>query len=155
TPPQPKREFVVSTPINSAAHCLQQGGANRPYVLYALPAQSAGKTLNVGGVLEPARIFPADVSILDAQGAVTRAFTRDQFLYRGGDVYSIEFRPRDGEAFVLVTAEPALVGRTYNSIAIGTSTTSTGQFTWTSGTDAAQSRTFSYEGAVRVSVYDA
>ena len=65
----------------------------------------------------------------------------------------MQFRPRAGEAFILVTAEPALVGQRYDSISIATYTTATyvgaGAVTWTSGVDSAHSRVFSYEGAVQ------
>ncbi len=58
----------------------------------------------------------------------------------------------------MVTTDRSRVGQHYDSIAIGTSTTTTtsGGFTasWTSGTDQKVSRTFSYEGAIEVDVYD-
>jgi hypothetical protein len=70
----------------------------------------------------------------------------------------VQFRPRAGEAYVLVSADPALVGQRYDSIVIATSTasaaTAAGAFSWTTGVDGAQSRTFSYEGTIQVSVYD-
>ncbi|MBK8543082.1 MAG: hypothetical protein IPL62_05620 [Caulobacteraceae bacterium] len=59
---------------------------------------------------------------------------------------------------MMVTVDPQLVGQRYDSINISTSTTGTvagGVYvSWTSGVDAAQSRAFSYEGAVSVTISD-
>jgi hypothetical protein len=163
TPPKPKAMFVVSTPIGlpaagQPAACLQRAGTSRPYVLYALPAEPAGKTLTVGSVLEGARIFSPEVSILDARGQVTRTFAAPDYFYRA-EVFSVLFQPKAGDAYVLVAADPARVAQRYDSIAIGTQTTATYvagmTMSWTRGVDEKRSRTFSYDGVVQVTVYDA
>ncbi|HEV2530295.1 hypothetical protein [Phenylobacterium sp.] len=167
TPPKPKPMFVVTTPIGAQVGtpvagppaCLERAGAQRPYALYALPKDPAGKTLMVGSVLEGARIFSPEVALLDATGQVTRSFTPADYFYRA-DVYSVQFQPKAGETYILVDADPARVSRRYDSIAIGVNTTATyvagvGAVTIRTGVDAKQSRTFSYDGQVQVTVYDA
>lgn len=156
TPPREKAVHIVTNPVDSGTPCLARA-APAPYVLYRLPADQEDKTVTVGSTLEATRIFAPEVAILDGGGAVTRTFARDEFYYRGPH-YSVQFRPREGDAYVLVSAAPELVGQRYDSIMIGTTTTSVytagGGFSWTSGVDRSQSRTFSYEGAVQVLVND-
>ena len=158
TPERERASHAVNTPINTLSPCLTTAeGAASPYVVYALPADTDDKTFAVGAPLEIARIFAPRVEVLDAQGVVVRSFARDQYMYRG-NAYSVVFRPRAGERYVMVTADPQLVGQRYDSINISTSTTGTAAggvyVSWTSGVDAAQSRAFSYEGAVSVTISD-
>jgi len=158
TPEKEKAEFVVTTPVGAATACLARaGGAVTPYVLYALPAETADKTLTVGATLEAARLLSPEVSILDGRGQVTRGFAATDYLYRG-PVYSVQFRPKTGEAYVLVAADPSRVGKSFASVQIGVNTTtiSTGYYAsnWRSGVDDTVSRTFSYEGTVQVAVFD-
>lgn len=157
TPPKEKAAYAVVTPVGAATPCLDRDGVRAPYVVYALPAEHADKTITVGSTLEVGRLLAPDVALLGREGQVVRTFAATEYFFRG-PVYSVQFRPRPEEAYVLVTADPKRVGQRYDSIAIGTSTTtvSTGYAvaSWTSGVDASHSRTFSYEGAVQVSVYD-
>ena len=94
---------------------------------------------------------------MDQNGQVVRSFRSDEYMYRGPN-YSVLFRPRAPERYVLVTVDPVRVGQTYDSIAIGTHITTTytpyGPVYFTSGSDAAQSRVFSYEGSVQVVIND-
>ncbi len=149
--------YVVTTPIGSATPCLRRDGVDTSYVLHALPSDSEDKTITVGGYLEPLRILSPAVALLDAEGKETRRFRAEDFLYRGPN-YSVLFRPRDGERYLLVTVDPSRVGQAYDSIAIGRSATTSytpyGPVTFTVGTDASHVRTFSYEGAVQVVVND-
>lgn len=157
TPEKERVSHVVATPVTAQTACVSTAAGASPYVVYALPADFGDKTLTVGGVLDVTRIFSPNVSILNAQGQVTRTFAAEDYMYRG-PVYSVQFRPREGETYVLVTANPQRVGSQYNSINIGTTTTGTvaagAYVSWTSGSDAAQARTFSFEGPVQVTVYD-
>lgn len=157
TPDKERAVHLVASPIGPDTPCLTRAGVAVPYVLYALPADFGDKTLNVGSSLEQLRIFAPSVEILDAQGDVTRAFERREYYYRG-PVYSVQFRPRHGEAYLLVTAAPDLIGQQYDAIQIGVATTvvSTGLYTavMNSGTEAKQLRTFSYDGTVRVAIND-
>ena len=156
TPDEERALFSVNAP--TAGSCLTRpDGGTTPYVAFALPADFADKTVIVGSLLEPLRIQSPSVAILDRDGAVTRSFETEDFLYRG-PVFSVQFRPRETEAYVLVTADPVRVGQRYDSIVVGvvTTTISTGYGSsqWRSGAETAQSRMFSWEGMVQVSLAD-
>jgi hypothetical protein len=157
TPEKQKAVYTITTPVKADTPCLSRPGGPSPYVLYALPADINDKTLMIGGVLEGARIVAPEVTLLDRQGGVARTFRASDYYFRG-PVYSVEFTPRAGEAYALVTVDPSRVGQRYDSIAINTSTSSTyaagTTVSWTSGVDTAQSRTFSYEGSVQATVLD-
>lgn len=166
TPEKERALYTVTTQIGSATPCVLRDGQATAYLLYAIPADAGDKTLTVGGYLEPLRIFSPRVAVLDGQGETSRSFRSDEFMYRGPN-YSVLFRPRPGERYVLVTTDDTRVGQTYDSIVIGVTTTSTGAVagsalaaglvgggTVSSGTDIGLSRTFSYEGAAQVIVHD-
>lgn len=157
TPPRERTEHVVSIVVNGQSPCLARANGATPYVLYALPADRGDKTLSVGGLMEQVRVFSPEVALLDAQGQVTRTFAPDEYFYRG-PVYSVQFRPRETEAYVLVTSDAARVGVGYRSILTGMQTTTVATpmviVSINSGTEAGQNRTFSYDGTVQVSVFD-
>lgn len=157
TPDKERAVYFVNAPASSDAGCLVQDGRQTPYALFALPADYGDKTLTVGSTMEPLRILSPSVVILDGRGEVSRTFDAADYMYRGA-VYSVQFRPRPDEAYVLVTADPVRVGLRYDSISIGVVTTQVytgyGTANMYSGTDVAQSRTFSYEGMVQVMVND-
>ena len=157
TSPKEARTHMVSTVVSQQTSCLAREARTTPYVIYALPADRADKTLIVGGVLEGFRILSPGVTLLDAEGRVTRAFAAGEFLYRG-PVYSVQFRPRDTEAYLMVDVDATRIGTRYDAINVGTNTTtiSTGYITsnFTTGTEARSSRTFSWEGTVLVTVND-
>lgn len=157
TPEKETNGHLVTTVIGPRTHCLTRLGGPTPYVVYALPADLGDKTLAVGGVLEATRILSPEVSVLDARGQVTRTFASPEYFYRG-PVYSVQFKPREGDAFVMVTSDPARVGRRYDAINVGTNTTTVytgfGAANFTTGVEASTSRVFSHEGTVQVIVYD-
>lgn len=157
TPPKERALFLVNQPVAADSPCAIQDGSASAYALFALPDDMGDKTLTVGGVLEATRILSPRVTVLDGEGRIVRSFRSDEYMYRGLN-YSVLFRPRTPERYVLVTIDPARVGQTYDSIAIGTSTTATytpyGPIMITTGADGAQSRIFSYEGSVQVIVND-
>lgn len=157
TPEKETNGHLVTTVVGPQTHCLTRAGGPTPYVVYALPADLGDKTLAVGGMLEAMRILSPDVSVLDARGQVTRTFAPSDYFYRG-PVYSVQFKPREGDVFVLVTSDPTRVGRRYDAINVGTNTTTIytgyGAANFTTGVEASTSRVFSHEGAVQVIVYD-
>lgn len=157
TPEREKAEFVVTTPVQAGAACLTRATGTAPYVLYALPAELEDKTLTVGATREAARALAPDVSLLNSRGETVRSFREEDYFFRG-PLYSVQFQPRPGEAYVLVAVNPARVGKSFENLQISTSTTaiSTGYATatWTSGVETKTSVTFSYEGVVEVMVFD-
>lgn len=147
------RGEVVRTLVDAATPCLDVAGFRTPYIVYAIPA-AANRMIDVGGAVEAARAFPPAISILGADGQPLRTLGSDQ-IYPRGDRVSAQFIPRDGERYILVTVDPALVGTSYNSVATGVSTTYLGTLgSWTSGVDETVSRGRSYYGAVLATVYD-
>ena len=157
TPEEERAVYSVNAPVTAGSSCLQRDGQAVPYVLFALPEDYADKTVAAGGTLEALRILSPDVSVLDAQGEVTRTFAPEDYMYRGA-LFSVQFRPRADERYVLVAAEPSRVGQRYDSITVGVTTTQVytayGSASFRNGTDMAQSRTFSYEGTASVLVND-
>ena len=157
TPEKETNGFVVVAEVGPGSPCHLSGSRGAPYVLFALPADYEDKTIAVGGSLEPLRIFSPEVSVLAADGREMRALPAGDFFYRG-PVYSVQFRPRAGEAFLLVKADPGRVGQRYDAINVGTNTTTIytgfGASNITTGVEANNSRVFSYHGAVQVIVYD-
>jgi hypothetical protein len=156
----PKKEtavHVVSTPLGYGSPCLSQEGGAGPYVVYALPTDLHDKTLIVGGLLGYDRIFSPRVRVLDAEGRETRGFVDSDWFSRG-PVYSVQFRPRPGDAFVVVSADPSRVGRTESAINVGTNTTviytGYGASNWTTGQERHATRVFAYDGEVRVTIND-
>lgn len=156
TPPKEQATFSVPAPKATGCLTLADGGTT-PYVVYALPTDYADKTIIVGSVLEPLRILSPDVAILNRDGEVSRTFDAADYLYRG-PVFSVQFRPRETEAYVLVTTDPSRVGQRYDAITVGVVTTTIytgyGASNWHSGVEANQSRTFSWEGTAYVTVAD-
>lgn len=142
----------VRTPVDSSTPCLDINGSRSPYLLFAMP-QTAQRLVEVGGAIEPARVFPPSVVILDENGTTLRTFAPTQYQNRG-DRYSVQFTPREGERYILVTVDQSLVGSSYNAVATGTSTAYIGTGYWTSGVDYTVSRTRSYHGTVVTTVYD-
>lgn len=157
TPPKERAVFTVTAPVSNETPCLRTDKGVSPAVIFALPTDHDDKTIIVGGVLEPLRILSPDVAVLDRNGVVTRTFPADEFLYRGA-VYSVQFRPRENEAYLRVMVEPERVGRNYDSIAIGVNynAVSVGYATTViaTGAESHAKRTFSYEGSIQVMVND-
>ncbi len=157
TPDKERAVFSVTAPVSATTPCLAQDGVATPYVAFTLPTDHADKTVIVGTVLEPLRIMSPTVVILDRNGDVSRTFGPEDYMYRGA-VYSVQFRPRETESHVLVTADPSRVGKRYDSINVGVVTTTVytgyGASNWSSGVESTQSRTFSYEGTVQVQIAD-
>lgn len=157
TPDKERAVHQVAAEVNEHAACIMRNGVAVPYVVLSMPQDYDDKTLIVGSQLDFNRIFAPEILVLDAQGHETRTFNRDEYFYRGS-IYSVQFRPRENERFVLVTAAPELIGKEYNAIQIGTNTTTTytpyGGASWTVGTESATRRTFAYNGTVKVLIND-
>ena len=157
TPQKETNGFVVVAQVGAASPCLRLGATSTPYALFALPTDYDDKTIAIGGSLEPLRIFSPEVAVLAADGTEIRTLAAADFFYRG-TVFSVQFRPRAGEAFVVVKADSGRVGQHYDAINVGTNTTAVytgyGVANFTNGVEANASRVFSYHGDVQVIVYD-
>ena len=161
TPPEPKTLFEVSTLVDGAKPCLTVGAAQSNYVVYAIPEHGDNHTITVGGVQEEIRTFAPSVSLLDADGKVVRAFADDRFAILG-NILGVQFRPAPQERFILVSSNPAMIGKSVNTLETRINTGS-GYVAPTAysygysyqtvrGAEGKHTRVFSHEGHVSVTV---
>lgn len=154
-PEKDKRIWVLEQPIGAGSPCLTWEGVNGPYLVFALPSGGWDAPIEVGSILEGARIFSPHVALLDESGRQVRTFTPEQYQFRSA-IYSVQFIPQPAERYVLVTSNPARIGTSYDAIRTGTRTTTFytgfGAANWTSGIEAQISSGFSYDGTVQARV---
>ncbi len=156
--PKEKKRYTITQDIGADSPCVNlEDGGKATYALFRLPGFAPESVMIAGGVLEQARIFAPDIALLDEDGAPSRVFTRDDFLFQGV-VYGVQLRPRAEERYILIRAAPELVGAEYDSVTLGidTQTICTGMFCMNSysGIDYETTRQFSYAGAVSVTIQD-
>ena len=156
TPEKDKAIWTVDAHLAGNGACLRRGAVAAPYLVFALPDAAHAKMVEIGSVLELERVLSPKVVLLDAAGAETRSFRRDQYMFRPG-LLSIQFVPQVNERYALVTVDPEPVGESHDTIVSNTSTTTVytgfGASNWRSGQERMMSRGFSYEGPVRALVY--
>ncbi len=90
-----------------------------PYVSFKLPTGMTGRVVSAGSKLDTAVIFAADVSTYDEAGERVRRFQRDDYR-RLGQIYGVQFSPRENEAFVVIQADPTLVGEMDSTVETST-----------------------------------
>ena len=115
TPTDKKSYYEVSTLVDAGKPCLTTNGSSSNYVVYAIPQNGDNHIITVGGVQEPLRTFAPSVSLLDADGKVTRAFADDRFAVLGATL-GVQFRPTPKERYILVYSNPALVGKSVSTV---------------------------------------
>ena len=156
TPDKDKAVWETAADITSESPCVILEGSATPYLVYALPPAERAKLIEIGSVVETIRLFSPTVSLLDADGAVTRTLNPDGYMYRNG-MLSVQFVPAEGEQFVMVSANPAAVGERREGLVAGVNVntiyTGFGASNWYSGAESQFSQGFSYEGTVRALVY--
>lgn len=148
--------WTVQRDMAAAGPCLKYADGSAPYMVFELPGDRFAKMVEIGGVMEYARVLSPKVVLLDAEGGKTREFTRDQYMFRPG-LLSVQFIPQENERYALVTVDPEPVGKSHDTIVSGTASTviytGFGASNWRSGQESMMSRGYSYEGPVRVLVY--
>ncbi|MDG5747117.1 hypothetical protein P8Q88_02900 [Qipengyuania sp. XHP0207] len=158
TPDKDKKIWMLDSQLSASGPCLDRNGVSAPYMVFSLPEEGKAKMVELGAGLELARVLSPRVVLLDAQGAETRSFSREQYMFRPG-LLSVQFVPQANERYALVTVDPEPIGQSHDTIVAGTSTatiyTGFGASNWRSGHEAMMSRGFSYEGMVRALVYRA
>ena len=161
TPEKKEAYYTVSTLVDSVKPCLTVDNTSSNYVVYALPAHAENHTITVGGLQEAVRTFAPSVSLLDADGKITRTFGDDRFA-NIGNMLGVQFRPMPTERYILVQSNPRLVGKSVSTFATRIAATS-GYSPGTAysygysyqvqhGVEGSQSRVFSHEGSVAVTV---
>ena len=99
--------------IDSEAPCMTVGGSQRPYALFRLPDGVSIESVQAGGLFQRARVFAPEVVMLDADLAPVRTFGARAYQNRGGS-WSTFFRAHENEKYVLVRANPDLIGNGYS-----------------------------------------
>ena len=150
--PAPGRRSRHSAALRSTAACWLDPDIRRTYHVVALPDPFDGKSLlTVAARHAAAETFALEVRLLDEQGIEVRRLERGRYNMTGLG-YSIQTRVRDRERFVVVSADPALVGVGHEHITLGVNSAyvSGGAYgaTVTVGAEDSASRTFSYRGDV-------
>ncbi|MEZ5998990.1 MAG: hypothetical protein R3B98_09880 [Hyphomonas sp.] len=99
--------------IDAEAPCVTVDGSKRPYALFRLPEGVSVESVQAGGLFQRTRVFAPEVVMLDADMAPARTFGPEAYQNRGGS-WSTFFRAREGEKYVLVRANPDLIGEGYD-----------------------------------------
>lgn len=107
-----QRAGTLSIIAGPETTCQVVNEAKLPYVLYKLPGSVEISTIQAGGVFEAKRLFASEVVTLDAELAPVRTFGPEAFLQRGG-TWSVFFPSRANERYVLIRANPDLIGKAY------------------------------------------
>jgi len=94
----------------TVSHCKElPGQASVPYASFKIPTGITGRVVNAGSILNTRSAFAGIVSTYDDLGQVVRSFNHDDYI-RLGDIYGVQFSPRDNETYVVIQADPTLVG---------------------------------------------
>ena len=138
-PDKDKAIWTRDDQVSAASACIRRGGAAVPYLVYALPPAGSARMVEVGAVREPTRVVSPEVVLLDEAGNETRSFARESYMFRPG-LYSVQFVPAANERFALVMVDPAPIGKTHDTITLGTSSTMVytgfGVSNWPAGNEA-------------------
>lgn len=103
-------DAAASSLLNNTSLCVQgEGEAARPYTVFALSSKPNAVSYLVGASLGQARIIPARVDVLDADGQITRSYGTDD-LHMRHTTHGVFIRPRPDEAYVVVSLEPEHIG---------------------------------------------
>lgn len=160
TPEKEKKWADVSTTIASDSPCYLRDGKRSNYVALELPSNPANHVITVGGLKEPIRALAPIVTLLDENGVETRGFEPSKYKNLAS-VFGVQFKPTDGEKFILVSTDPDLVGtvveefETRLTVGSGTYVAPSGysaSYNTYHGAEGKVSRTFSHEGIVWVRV---
>jgi len=152
---------TLATRVDAARPCVGTGTTKANYVVFAIPAHGENHTVTVGGVQEPIRTFAPTISLLDANGKVTRAFGDDRLVVLGNTL-GVQLKPMLEERYILVQSNPRLVGKAVSTLETRINVTqgyspataySYGYSYQTQrGVEGTHNRVFSHEGTVTVTV---
>lgn len=154
------RTITRSRRMESSAQCLQGAEKAIPAMVFTLPPDLTGEVVYAGSILDYNSIFAADVSTLNANGDTVRTFERESYLFQGQQ-YGVQFRPSDEEVFVLIKADPELIGEERDTTELSVSSQNVSNYgaggTYSSGTNlvgaqTAYNRTYAYDGMVQVRI---
>ena len=99
--------------------CIDDGSGTRlPYAAFEIPTGLEKRVVNAGAKFDSAVIFAAKISTHDENGTLVRTFEEMDYR-RLGDVYGVQFSPRETEHFVLIKADPSLIGQQEGTVETG------------------------------------
>ena len=105
---------------NKHVPCLSNAAGQKiPYTAFVIPTGLEKRVVNAGSKFDEAVIFAAEVTTHDENGRLVRTF-QDADYRRFGGVYGVQFSPRDTEKYVLIKADPTLVGAREETVETGT-----------------------------------
>jgi len=154
------RTIMLSDNFNEDSRCIRlASGGTSPYALFEVPSNIKGQVIYAGSMIDSNSMFAANVSLLGADGSVMRQFTPKDFN-RVGTRHAVQFSPKANEAYVLIKADPNLLGQKRETMETGVSqqTVSVAYGGLVSsgtnlvGSQKAFDRSFSYDGEVGIRV---
>jgi len=105
------RTIMLSDNFNEDSRCIRlASGGTSPYALFEVPSNIKGQVIYAGSMIDSNSMFAANVSLLGADGSVMRQFTPKDFN-RVGTRHAVQFSPKANEAYVLIKADPNLLGQ--------------------------------------------
>ncbi len=152
-----KKSAYKLVEVKVDAPCLRDGdGRARLYSLFHLPPAAATPfTLRVSSPAQGKAVLAPKIALLDAQGGVAREIADDALLFRGG-AFGTLFRLRPEDRYLLVTSDPARVGKRFMRTATTLNSamvyTGTGFSTYHTGADHTSDYTFSHTGTLDIRV---
>jgi len=153
-----QRIYLKTDMGSDLVDCVEGPGLSPlPYAAFEIPTGFTNRVVSAGSRMTTAIIFAADVFTYDDNGQEIRSFKPEAYR-RLGDLYGVQFSPRDNEKYVVIKANPALIGEVDSTVETGTYAQNVGFYngvayssgTNTVGVQRAFDRTYSYNGEVAV-----
>ncbi|MFD2263934.1 hypothetical protein ACFSM5_13615 [Lacibacterium aquatile] len=146
--PLAAEQELVPVAVDKNSACLETPAGRATYVAFKLPASPALLDIfslpnGTGNFLSPRAM------LLDADGVQLREIARDNFLFRANRLHAA-VRQRPGEAYLVVTSDPASIGQTSDRVSSHAVYTHTGYAMVTSGYDVKNLVLFAHNGSVGV-----
>ena len=140
--------------LDIGSHCLNNKDGKALYAVFALP-DGGPYTVSLGSVPVGRAIFAPRASILDAQGTPVRDLPVTGFMFRG-DAFTTLYRSHPGERYLLVTSDPATVGKSlqqlHETVQHTYISTGTAIVVINTGSDVASDTTWAHNGHIYVTV---
>jgi len=94
-------------------------GEPLPYATFEIPTGIEKRVVNAGAKFDSAVIFAARITTHDKDGGLVREFDESDYR-RLGSIFGVQFSPRETERFVLIKADPSLIGKQEETVETGT-----------------------------------
>lgn len=150
-----KSDSPVKAVFDAKTACLKpDGGAPRLYAAFVLPESPEPFFLSVTSKSNGRGVLAPHLTLLDSNGKMVREIAYDKFLFRGNGL-NTAFRPQEGEKFIVITSEPAVVGQSSSGIVASIQTTTVpagaGYFMMNTGREGIRTLVREHGGTVTIS----